>query len=171
MSVATKRKHVAKEVMEQFVLPDDDRQIVQVLEPKGNNLHEVLTPNGERFLASMPTKFRNFVWIKRGDFVMVEQIKEGLKVKGEICNILRKQQIEYIQQQGLWPAQFNSKLKPESSEMIPQDMLPPSDDESAPSDAEEDAPRTFFNPNRPHVQYYDDNDSEDSDENEESVEN
>lgn len=69
------------------------------------------------------------------------------------------------------PAQFNSKLKPESSEMIPQDMLPPSDDESVPSDAEEDAPRTFCNPNRPHVQYYDDNDSEDSDENEESVEN
>lgn len=37
-----------------------------------------------------------------GDYVMVEQIKEGMKVKGEICNILRKQQIEYIQQQGLW---------------------------------------------------------------------
>lgn len=55
--------------------------------------------------------------------------------------------------------------------MIPRDMLPPSDDESAPSDAEEeDTPRTFCNPNRPHVQYCED-DSEDSDENEESVEN
>lgn len=170
MSVATKRKHVAKEVIEQFELPNDEKHIVQVLEPKGNNLHEVTTPTGEQFLASMPTKFRNFVWIKRGDFVMVERIEEGVKVKGEICNILRKQQIEYILQQGLWPPQFDSKLKPESSEMIPRDMLPPSDDEDASSDAEDDAPRTFCNPNRPRVQCYED-DSENSDENEANVEN
>lgn len=34
---------------------------------RGNNLHEVENTNGERFLASMPTKFRKNVWIKRGN--------------------------------------------------------------------------------------------------------
>ena len=33
---------------------------------------------------------------------MVEQIKEGVKVKGEISHILLKPHLDYIQQQGLW---------------------------------------------------------------------
>ena len=36
----------------------------------------------------MPTKFRKNVWIKRGDFVMVQPIDEGDKVKAEIVHIL-----------------------------------------------------------------------------------
>ena len=38
----------------------------QVLGARGNNLHEVEWPDGTRALASMPTKFRMTVWIKRG---------------------------------------------------------------------------------------------------------
>ena len=38
----------------------------QILGGKGNNFHDVLTANGEQFVASMPTKFRRNVWIKRG---------------------------------------------------------------------------------------------------------
>lgn len=33
----------------------------------GNNLHEVETAEGTRFLASMPPRFRRHIWIKRGD--------------------------------------------------------------------------------------------------------
>ena len=39
---------------------------VQVLCGRGNNLHEVEAADGCQFLASMPTKFRRNVWIKRG---------------------------------------------------------------------------------------------------------
>ena len=39
---------------------------VQVVCGRGNNLHEVEDPDGRQFLASMPTKFRRNVWIKRG---------------------------------------------------------------------------------------------------------
>lgn len=69
---------------------------------KGNNLHEVENDAGDRFLVSMPTKFRKSIWIKRGDFVMVEPIEEGDKVRAEIVHILYKQQIQYIKKQGLW---------------------------------------------------------------------
>ena len=69
---------------------------------KGNNLHEVETASAEKYLVSMPTKFRKNVWIKRGDFVLVQPISEGEKVKAEIVNILYADQIKYIQSQGKW---------------------------------------------------------------------
>ena len=37
-----------------------------------------------------------------GDFVMVEPIAEGDKVKAEIVNILYKEQLKYIKDEGLW---------------------------------------------------------------------
>ncbi|KAL7978385.1 hypothetical protein Chor_014924 [Crotalus horridus] len=65
MSQATKRKHVVKEVLEEYVVPSERQQIVRVLGTPGNNLHEVETPERARFLVSMPTKFRKNIWIKR----------------------------------------------------------------------------------------------------------
>ncbi len=50
----------------------------------------------------MPVKFRKSVWTKRGDFLIVETINEGDKVKAEIINILVKEQIRHIKSQGLW---------------------------------------------------------------------
>ena len=85
MSKATKRKHVRREAVEEEVTPTGDQIIVKVglfvvttplfeclccfLEVtcgRGNNLHEVETCEGTKFLVSMPTKFRKSVWIKRG---------------------------------------------------------------------------------------------------------
>lgn len=40
-SKATKRKHVIKEVLDEFVLPENDQQIVKVVSSCGNNLHQV----------------------------------------------------------------------------------------------------------------------------------
>lgn len=37
-----------------------------------------------------------------GDFVLVEPIEEGEKVKAEIISILYKDQIKYIQEEGKW---------------------------------------------------------------------
>ncbi|VDI07301.1 probable RNA-binding protein EIF1AD, partial [Mytilus galloprovincialis] len=65
MSKATKRKHVTKEVLDEYVLPEENQQIVKVVAGKGNNLHEILTADNQTFLVSMPTRFRKNVWIKR----------------------------------------------------------------------------------------------------------
>ncbi|MEQ2169488.1 hypothetical protein GOODEAATRI_025708 [Goodea atripinnis] len=97
MSRATKRKHVVKEVLGDFITPTENQQIVkvnifmcriettlmralmlcsfplstcalsQVIGSRGNNLHETVTAQGETFLVSMPTKFRKNIWIKRGN--------------------------------------------------------------------------------------------------------
>lgn len=136
MSKATKRKHVTREVLEDFVAPTGEQTIVkvfcvclcvqclllrylaQVVCGKGNNLHEVETPSGQRMLVSMPTKFRRNVWIKRGsplgsdcfkihisstgDFVIVAPIPEGQKVQAEIEHILYPKQIKDLCDQKLW---------------------------------------------------------------------
>nr|CAG4648418.1 EOG090X0KPP [Moina brachiata]SVE93399.1 EOG090X0KPP [Moina brachiata] len=107
MSKATKRKHVTKEVMDDFILPDPNQKIVRIVGGRGNNLHEIATETGENYLVSMPTKFRKNVWIKRGDFVIIQPIEEGEKVRAEIANILFPEQIRYIKSQKLWPEGFN----------------------------------------------------------------
>lgn len=90
MSKSTKRKHVTRELEEDLSVPSESQSIVQLIESRGNNLHEAMDVNGERFLISMPRKFRNSIWVKRGDFVIIEPIAEGDKVKGEIVKILRR---------------------------------------------------------------------------------
>ncbi|XP_014117726.1 PREDICTED: probable RNA-binding protein EIF1AD [Pseudopodoces humilis] len=67
MSRATKRKHVVRELLEERVQPAEGQSVVRVLGTPGNNLHEVETAEGTRFLASMPPRFRRHIWIKRGD--------------------------------------------------------------------------------------------------------
>lgn len=161
MSKATKRKHVVKEVLDDYVLPEGDQEIVKVLAGRGNNLHEIETATGEKYLVSMPTKFRKNVWIKRGDFVIVEPIEEGDKVKAEIHTILYKDQIKYIKEEGLWPKQFEEKEKSCQDNYITSELLPPSDGESD-SDVENDL---VLNMNRVNI-HYEESETESSEEEE-----
>jgi len=112
MSAATKRKHVTREVVEEFRLPQPNESIVKVVAGKGNNLHEVADKEGNVFLVSMPTKFRKNVWIKRGDYVFISGISEGDKVKGEITTVLYRDQIKFIKKEGAWPTQFDTQVQP-----------------------------------------------------------
>ncbi|XP_049537204.1 probable RNA-binding protein EIF1AD [Anopheles darlingi] len=109
MSRVTKIKHVLKEqATNDFDLPKANQQIVRIVASRGNNLHEVISgieSNG-KYLVSMPMKFRKNVWIKRGDFVLIESIEEGNKVKGEICRILTQEHIKVFEKEGVWPKRF-----------------------------------------------------------------
>ncbi|CAG2102484.1 unnamed protein product [Medioppia subpectinata] len=109
MSSATKKKHVTEEVLNHYDLPQHNQLIVKVIAGRGNNLHEVVTPDGDNYLVSMPPKFRKWIWIKRGDYLIVDPIEEGNKVKAEITSILLKDQIKYIKDEGKWPPEFEDK--------------------------------------------------------------
>jgi len=146
MSSATKRKHVTREVEQEFSLPEENQTIVKVVAGRGNNLHEVQDHTGQNFLVSMPNKFRKNVWIKRGDYVVVNPIEEGDKVKAEIHTILYKEQIKYIKAEKLWPIGF------ESPEGTVDDLSKLSLKEESKSDSEEssdDDSDLFQNTNRP----------------------
>ncbi|XP_055466558.1 probable RNA-binding protein EIF1AD isoform X1 [Psammomys obesus] len=107
MSQATKRKHVVQEMLGEHMVPSDQQQIVKVLRTPGNNLHEVETAQGQRFLVSMPSKYRKNIWIKRGDFLIVDPIEEGEKVKAEISFVLCKNHVRSLQKEGHWPEAFS----------------------------------------------------------------
>lgn len=66
------------------------------------------------FLVTMPNKFRKNVWVKRGDFIVVEPIEEGDKVKAEICKILTAEHIKEYNRAGIWPERFPLKSNKEN---------------------------------------------------------
>jgi len=156
MSSATKRKHVTREVEQDFNLPEGSQIIVKVVAGRGNNLHEVEDHTGDNFLVSMPNKFRKNVWIKRGDFVVVNPIEEGDKVKAEICTILYKEQIKYIKAEKLWPAGF------EKAEEVTQDFskLNLKETQSNSEEDSDDESDLFQNTNRPVYEESEESESE-----------
>ena len=103
-------------LQDDFSLPKENQLIVRVLGSRGNNLHEVAKPDGENFLVSMPTKFRKNVWVKRGDYVLVEPIEEGDKVKAEILRILKKEHIKQFKKDNVWPEEFTESAGDERGE-------------------------------------------------------
>ena len=127
MSSSTKKKHVMAEVLDQFDLPKESETIVRIVGGRGNNLHmvEEAPRDGlacDQFLVSMPRKFRRSVWVKRGDYVVVQPIEEGDKVKAEIVRVLYKEQIKYIKDEGKWPDGFATE-EGESKKAADQDEL------------------------------------------------
>ncbi|XP_030595401.1 putative RNA-binding protein EIF1AD [Archocentrus centrarchus] len=167
MSQATKRKHVVKEVLGDFVTPTENQQIVKVTGSRGNNLHDVVTAQGETFLVSMPTKFRKNIWIKRGDYVIVDPIEEGEKVKAEISFILYKDHIQYLQKQNLWPEGFMEEQSTQDrmkKRLEKDEETPEKDEEEDVSDSEDDDSDLFVNTNRCNYQYSDCEEDEDDSE-------
>ncbi|EZA49915.1 hypothetical protein DMN91_011595 [Ooceraea biroi] len=110
MSVATKRKYVVKELFE-MSRPTASQHIVRITAARGNHLYEVVTPTGEQYLVSMPNKFRQTIWVKRNDYIVIEPVEEGNKVKGEIVKILTKEHITWYRTQNCWPSEFDEDLK------------------------------------------------------------
>ncbi|XP_053284638.1 probable RNA-binding protein EIF1AD [Pleuronectes platessa] len=165
MSQATKRKHVVKEVFGDFVTPTETQQIVKITGSRGNNLHEAVTAQGEIFLVSMPTKFRKNLWIKRGDFVIVDPIEEGEKVKAEINFILYKDHIRDLKKQKLWPEGFVEEPSAEDKTTKPEETVGKDAEEEA-SNSEDDESDLFVNTNRCNYQY---SESEEEDSEEEEV--
>lgn len=99
-----------------FSHPKEDQQIVKVLSSRGNNLHEVEAADGSTFLVSMPTKFRKNIWVKRGDFLVAEPIKEGDKVKAEMVKVLTPEHIKCFKKDGIWPSAFGGSDKTEKDD-------------------------------------------------------
>ncbi|XP_059058460.1 probable RNA-binding protein EIF1AD [Achroia grisella] len=155
MSKVNKRKHVMNEALwDDYELPKENQSVVRVLKSKGNNLHEVSTPNGEEYLVSMPTKFRKNIWVKRGDYILVEPILEGDKVKAEIVKIMNKDSIKYYKENSLWPKEFDDGKK----------------EENRINNGDDDDDDLFVNTNRKNINVYesDSESSDDSDSNSDS---
>ncbi|UYV63391.1 EIF1AD [Cordylochernes scorpioides] len=136
-SYVNKLKRANKEYVSYF-LPEGNQSIVQVVECRANNLHMVATPEGDRYLASMPKILRNMVWLRRGQYLIVEPVEEGREVKAIICHVLFQHHIEHIADNNLWPKEFSTALNPKKSN-CPLPLPPCSSDEEEEEEKEEDS--------------------------------
>uniref|UniRef100_A0A915PUQ7 Probable RNA-binding protein EIF1AD n=1 Tax=Setaria digitata TaxID=48799 RepID=A0A915PUQ7_9BILA len=110
MSLTTKKRFVMKQAESELFVPKKDEIIARVLRSPGRNLHEVDDEKGEKYLVSMPRKFRETIYIKRGSFVFVMSIEEGVKVKGEITQILDNENVLYLREQKMWPESMGFEM-------------------------------------------------------------
>ncbi|GAB6024447.1 Putative RNA-binding protein eif1ad [Chamberlinius hualienensis] len=158
MSSVKKQKHVASDFSEEIISIEDKQRIVKIVCGRGNNLHQVTDGLEETWLVSMPVKFRRNCWVKRGDFVIVEPIEEGDKVKAEIVRILYKEQIQQLKKQNLWPSQFDD-MKSEKHSLNVEEPCETFKDECDDESGDDDND-LFVNTNRAVVEYDYESDSE-----------
>ncbi|CAN6659273.1 hypothetical protein TRVA0_031S01046 [Trichomonascus vanleenenianus] len=109
---------------------NDSQVIGTIIKPRGSNLFEFLIPTSHwgkvikkfdleketgksdedrTILISMPPKFRNTVFVKRGGYVLVElyepsELEGEGKVKADICNIVTDK--KDWQRYPYWPTEY-----------------------------------------------------------------
>jgi probable RNA-binding protein EIF1AD len=108
------RKHLTDHVLNDLPIPTSTQRIARIGATRGGNQFDVHV-EGKDELALLPTKFHKLVWVKRGDYVIVDKGDESLnEIEGEdsggfrfmIAHILYKDQIKHIKNEGLWPIEF-----------------------------------------------------------------
>jgi len=104
------RKHLTTTVLTSLPLPSESENLVRVIELRGANICEVELPNSERFLVQVPTRFRKLVWIKRGNYLIINRPTNwdnlNYKVRAMVLHVLFPDQIKNIKKEGLWPKEF-----------------------------------------------------------------
>ncbi len=140
MSGSKRKSHYRKGVMAEhentFPEPGDGEAVCRVTGSRGSSMFEVSLPESEeKSLAILPRKFLNLIWLKRNDFIIVENIPDtlntdvsagGSKVRLNIKHILKKEQIAHLKKMKLWPEKFNECIESNDSRAytgdIPLDM-------------------------------------------------
>ncbi|WOG91454.1 hypothetical protein DCAR_0310703 [Daucus carota subsp. sativus] len=98
--------------------------IMQVLSLRGSNLIEVLDAKGSTSLALFPAKFQKSMWIKTGNFVVVDEsgreeaVESGRKVGCIVSQVLYHEQVRALKKSPEWPETFRS-ASPEVPVKVP----------------------------------------------------
>ncbi|GAA0153368.1 translation initiation factor [Lithospermum erythrorhizon] len=138
------RKNLKRAVEEGSLELENGQTIMQVMDLRGSNSIEVMDAKGEKSLAIFPARFQKSMWIKRGNFVVVdesgreESVENGRKVGCMVTQVLYHAQLQALQKSSDWPEVFRSKnlvtsnadsaqtsLAEESENSSDDDGLPP----------------------------------------------
>jgi len=152
------RKHVKALALEAYPTPKEGQAIVCVFALRGGNILEVEYPSKERILCLLPAKFHKTIWVKRGNYVIVEPFSELLKttdvqakIKGRVVHVLLHDHVKNLQKTEFWPQEW--KEGEESADFPPN------------HDSEEEQEAYFVNTNHKTV---DESGSDDDDDDESS---
>ncbi|XVF00386.1 hypothetical protein REPUB_Repub03eG0281100 [Reevesia pubescens] len=108
------RKNLKRAAKDQNLSLQNEQSIMKVLSLRGSNLIEVMDAGGEKSLALFPAKFQKSMWIKRGNFVVVDEsgkekaLESGSKVACIVSQVLFYEQVRALQKSPEWPEIFKS---------------------------------------------------------------
>ncbi|KAL1553405.1 putative RNA-binding protein EIF1AD isoform X2 [Salvia divinorum] len=149
------RKNLKRAVEEEMMALQQGQNIMQVVGLRGSNLIEVMDAKGQHLLAIFPAKFQKSMWIKRGNFVVVDEsgreeaIESGRKVAGILTQVLYHDQVRLLQKSSEWPEIFRSSYQESSMQGTPnQEDVCLNDDECSTDDDDEGLPPLEANTNR-----------------------
>jgi len=98
-------------VAQETVTPPDNlganQHIARVKQNTGKNLYQLELPSGEVLLAELHARFRSTIWIKRGNYVLVDTTalaNRDNKLGGEIVNVVREEKA--WRKLPYWPPEF-----------------------------------------------------------------
>lgn len=107
------RKNLKKEALQGCPEPQEGQTIMQVVSLRGSNVIEVMDGMGLKTLALLPAKFHKSLWIKKGNYVLVETsnrekaMEAGSKVTCMIVHVLFDEQMRTLRKSLFWPEGFN----------------------------------------------------------------
>jgi probable RNA-binding protein EIF1AD len=61
-----RKSRIVRQVLDDFPVPTDTQALGIILAPRGKNIHEVMLSSGETTLTTIPPKFRNLIFVRRG---------------------------------------------------------------------------------------------------------
>lgn len=97
-------------MLDNFPEPKDNEQIAKVIEAKGRNIIEIEYSDETRVLALIPAKYHKKVWIKNGNFVIVEPTilpDAASRVLAVVTHpFLTNEDIQHLIDTDRWPAEF-----------------------------------------------------------------
>ena len=100
---------VQQDTLNLFPLPSPPNEMIGKIESnKGGGNFQItyldIDTNPKTALVSMPSKFKNTVWVKKGTYIIFEcEPESNSKILGEILHILSPKQIKHIQNNNQWP--------------------------------------------------------------------
>ena len=150
------RKSVTTNYLQTNITLEEGDDIAKVVCSRGANLFEIEVSKDEKNgLGLLPNRFKNLIWIKRNDFVIVTIISDVEGVDGthnssvkasipesqislkrfEIKEILNSENIKTLKTSNKWPSKFNNSsvgtgVKVASVQVNPYDITNYSSDES-----------------------------------------
>jgi len=157
------RKHVKTQALDDYPTPQDGQTIVRVSELRGGNLLEVEYPNKDRILCLLPAKFHKTIWVKRGNYLIVEPFTELLKtkdvqakIKGRVVHVLLFDHVKQLQKTSIWPSGWKDEIEKQTTKKM-------SSEEEDNMDSEEELDSYLINTNHQTI-----NDSDEESSSEES---
>lgn len=121
--MASKKHAKQKQLYTLASIENEAQSVGRAITLRGGNLVDVELADGSGVLCEIPSRFSKTIWIKRGDYLIVEiygEVKtqagtKESKIKATIVHVLQLDDIKQLKKDGDWPAEFEVQTNAKAS--------------------------------------------------------